>query len=422
VDKDSVCKGRFSDVSRSLIVVALAAFLLKIAIALFTYGSVDVLLFEADLTKIRRDGAAALYRDGVSTRWCGQVGQAPCPPFIHPPFVIHALEGWGLLSRMTGLPLGFWLRFTCAVADVGSLALLVLILSSPEQKRRTRIALLFFAGSPISILVSGFHGNTDPILIFLTLLSIHLLESRRPAWHAGVALGMAAAIKIVPVLLGPIAVLSLLGLHRKFQFVVGATFAFFTSSLPFLVTDPELVVTRVFGYGSSQFGSWGLSLLAVASQESTRLVWMYSAYSKYGKVISLCLVLGASLWLSSRSREAALFYRAGFLMFLFVSSIPGFGVQYLSWLVPWVVALGAWPTATYYMAGAVFMGFYYHAAAGTFPWHFANGLARSPWTNAVIGLGLICWVVVCCNTLVYARRLLARRSTLLQQRASPRLV
>src|SRR5689334_963170 len=42
----------------------------------------------------------------------------------------------------------------------------------------------------------GLHGNTDPILIFFLLLSIYLIDSQRPPWLAGAALGMAANFKL----------------------------------------------------------------------------------------------------------------------------------------------------------------------------------------------------------------------------------
>lgn len=394
------------DVPRYLAGLALAAFLLKIAIALCTYGSTDVLIFEADLAKIRQDGGAALYRDGIRTRWCGETGQRACPPFIHPPFIIHALEAWGALAHISGLPLRFWLRFTCAAADLGSLALLMRMLGTRRRDAQAWMALSLFAVSPIAILVSGFHGNTDPILIFFVLLSICLIESQRPAWLAGVALGMAMNIKILPLLLAPAALLSLPGTRRRIEFCAGGVAVFLAGSLPVLVVAPELVVTRVFGY-SSQSGPWGLSLLAVASLQSPPLAWLYDVHARYGKILSLCLVLGASLWPRPRPVRNGLFMRVGFLMFLFLSLTPGFGVQYLAWLVPWVVALGVRPTATYYLAGTVFLFAYYTAAAARFPWYLANSLEHPAWTAPVICLGLICWVVVCCIALIYVRSLRA---------------
>jgi hypothetical protein len=391
------------------VLVALAAFLLKTAIAFTTYGSTDVLIFETDVAKMRRDGGLALYRDGISTEWCGQIEQLACPPFNHPPFMIQVLGGWAFLAHVSGLPFRFWLRLTCAVADLGSLALLVRLLRRRLSEPQARVALLWFAASPIAILISGFHGNTDPILMFFMLLAIELIEGQRPAWLAGVALGVATDIKILPVLLTPAAVLSLPGTRRKLEFCVGAGAAFLVGSLPFLLMAPELVVTRVFGY-SSQFGTWGLPLLALILRENARLSWVGDLYVRHGKILSLCLVLGASLWPRPGSRRNVLFIQAGFLMFLFVSSIPGFGVQYLVWLVPWSVGLGFGPLAAYFIAGTAFLFGYYTTAAGAFPWYFANSLERSVWSGTVVGLGLICWVVVCSIAFIYARRLVAMQA------------
>src|SRR6266853_927892 len=46
----------------------------------------------------------ALYRDGISTEWCGQIEQLACPPFNHPPFMIQVLGGWAFLAHVSGLP------------------------------------------------------------------------------------------------------------------------------------------------------------------------------------------------------------------------------------------------------------------------------------------------------------------------------
>lgn len=396
-------------IARRLVLVGLVALLLKSLLAFFTFGSTDVLIFEADLDKIGKDGGVALYRDGIRTPWCGEPLR-PCPPFIHPPFVVHALQGWALLSRASGLPFRFWLRFTCALADCGSLVLLARMLISRQVDPHALPALLLFAASPIAILVSGFHGNTDPIMMCLLLLSIHLIDRRCPPWLAGVALGMATNFKLLPVLLAPVALLSLVGARRRLEFCAGAACTFLVGSLPLLAVAPVLVLTSILGY-SSQPGSWGLSLLALAIRESTGLAWISDLQARYGKIFSLGLLFVASLWLRSRSRAGALFLHAGLLMFLLVSSTPGFGVQYLAWLVPWVVELGPRPTAVLYVTGAAFVVAYYRSAAtGPFPYYAANTLAHPPWNAPVLALGLICWVSVCSITLRYARRVLTSGS------------
>jgi hypothetical protein len=384
-----------------------AAFVLKVAIASCTYGSTDALLYEADLTTIRREGPVVLYRDGITTQWCGQPGQRLCPPFIHPPFIVLALQGWGALADLSGLPLRFWLRLTCAIADVGSFALLLGHCRRQQDDPQARVALALFAISPIAILVSGFHGNTDPIMVFFMLLSVCLVEHRRPAWLAGAALGLAVSIKILPVLVAPAAMLALPTARRRVEFGAGAVAVALAGALPVLVLAPELIMTRVLGYGS-QSGPWGLSLLALVFLQSPRLDWLHDLYARYGKILGLGLVLVASWWPWPRPDRNGLFLRAGFVVSVFLSSTPGFGVQYLAWLVPWVVALGPRLTASYYLVGALFLFAYYTAGAGGFPWDLASSLERRAWTPSVLGLGLVCWVVVCLTTLGYARALRAR--------------
>jgi len=379
---------------------------MKVVVALTTHGSTDVIIFEADVTKLERDGVVALYRDGISTEWCGREGSRSCPPFNHPPFMARVLEAWAFLGQLSGLPMRFWLRLSCAIADAGSVALLARILRRHLGEARARPALLWFALSPIAVLVSGFHGNTDPIWLFLALLAIDLLEERRPVWLVGAAVGAAMSIKIVPVLLIPVVVLSLPAARHRVAFGTGLAGTFLVGSLPVLLQAPTLVGMRVFGY-SSQSGSWGLSLLSVVLEARPALAWLGEAYLRYGKGLSLALVLGASLW--PRPRLDTVFFHAGLVMLLFLSVIPGFGVQYLVWPVPWVVALGSRVTALYFTAATAFLVAYYSTAAGTFPWYLANSLARPAWTVPVILLGLACWTVVCAITLRYGRRLAAER-------------
>ena len=53
-------------------------------------------------------------------------------------------------------------------------------------------------------------------------------------------------------------------------------------------------------------------------------------------------------------------------MFVFMSLAPGFGIQYLAWLVPWVVGLGAGVTITYYLASGLFQFLVYTFWSGEF--------------------------------------------------------
>ena len=61
---------------------------------------------------------------------------------------------------------------------------------------------------PVRILVSGYHGNTDAVYAMLSLLAVYLLQDRNRPLLAGLALGLAINIKLIPVLLIPPLVLA----------------------------------------------------------------------------------------------------------------------------------------------------------------------------------------------------------------------
>jgi len=92
-------------------------------------------------------------------------------------------------------------------------------------------------------------------------------------------------------------------------------------------------------------------------------------------------------------------------VFLFLFLTPGFGMQYLAWLVPWVVALGIWPTLLFYVASSAFVILVYNDWCGGFPWYVADVLFR-PWDVRDALLGLVCWVSILAVLLIYVDRLI----------------
>jgi uncharacterized membrane protein len=164
------------------------------------------------------------------------------------------------ISEQTQIPLHVWLRVVCAIADLtGTLLILGII-------RQTRlpispVAMFLVAASPISLLISGFHGNTDPIMMSFLLLAVYLLSRGAPL-RAGAALGFAAGIKIVPLLFTPALAYSLPAKKRGI-FLAGAIGVFVAGSFPLAFDHPDLIWSHVFGY-SPQTGVWGISRLVSA--------------------------------------------------------------------------------------------------------------------------------------------------------------
>src|SRR5215831_9967642 len=100
---------------RILGALVIAAFLIKVALAATTYGTNDVQTFEAMQQKAHASKIRQLYLQGTEVRFNGELLQVS--QMNHPPFVLRLLQLWRLCQRIFGGSLGFWIRFTCAIAD-----------------------------------------------------------------------------------------------------------------------------------------------------------------------------------------------------------------------------------------------------------------------------------------------------------------
>ncbi len=167
----------------AIVCTALAAFAIKIILALRTYGTNDVYRWE-------------LF--ALGSHWLGGSVYRMAWDMNHPPSVVHFLRLIEWLTRVTGLPFPFLLRLPGILADAGSVWLAAKILGPRAAEATIRWALVMFAAAPPLILIAGFHGNTDPVLVFFLLLSVYLAEKGGVDWMAGIAFGLAVSVKVSP--------------------------------------------------------------------------------------------------------------------------------------------------------------------------------------------------------------------------------
>src|SRR5947207_1263342 len=172
---------------RVLILALGAATIIKLYLAVSTQGSLDALGFLDHLQKIRELGIGAYRVRGAFNN-----------PFNSPPAMIHMIKLWGWLADSTGLRFQFWLRLPSILADTGTFILVALFLRKLWPTRTSFGVLFALAVCPSSILISGYHGNTDSLMMFLVLLSIWLVETDRRHWLAGTVFGLALCVKVMP--------------------------------------------------------------------------------------------------------------------------------------------------------------------------------------------------------------------------------
>jgi tetratricopeptide (TPR) repeat protein len=262
-------------------------------------------------------------------------------------------------------------------------------------------ALLLLAAAPPLILISGFHGNTDAVMVFFLLLSVYLTERGRSSWASGASFGLSVSIKVVPLMFVPVMFLYL-GNHRKrFEFFAATGAVLLLGWSPFIFQDPWYILKQVFGY-KSIYGVWGLSwVLAQLWRAALRFdlligvfPWLADVLSWLGRYITLGLILLLSLWMNRSGRKPSLFSQVGIIFLVFLSLSNGFGVQYLAWLAPWVVGLGAMPTAILFTASGAFLFLVYNYWAQGFPWYLADSSVGGWWQTPLDYFQVVCWLSV----------------------------
>ena len=372
---------------RSLVIALVCTTLLKLYLALAPEGSLDTAGFLDHLHKIRALGVDAYHVRGVFDN-----------PFNSPPAMIHVIRFWGWLADTSGIPFRFWLRLPSVLSDVGSFLLVARWLTKLWPNKNHVGVLMCLVLCPTAILISGYHGNTDSVMIFLILLSIYLVET---TWIAGLLFGLALCVKAVPLAFVPAIFLYLPTWRKRFIFFGIAILIFVICSLPYLAQDPKAILSTVFGY-SSIYGKWGWTQLAVIIfPDPTYLHGRFdvqgphATFARILKLVTMVLIVGVSVWLNRAKSKPSLFIQCGLMTTILLFMAPGFGPQYLVWLVPFVVALGLRTTLLYYVtSGFLVIGQYAcEAFASCFPLVLR------------LLIGFLCWLSLVAMILAYRRAL-----------------
>jgi len=359
---------------------------LKLALALTTRGTSDVVLWSTFLEGLRQFGPLALYtRERIFEDRYTEV-------FNHPPFMVHVLHWLGSLTIATGLPFPFWLRVPAIVADIG---IVLLTWHFLRERPHAVPKLVALACAPAALMISGFHGNTDPVMIFFILLAAWCLarnedsHSLRSVLLGGLAFGMALNIKAVPLLLVPLFFFYLSTLRARFGFFAAAAAIIGAGSLPYLLVGPETIVRRILSYGSF-YGTWGLPRLF----SYLPFTWLDQFYQHDGKFVALGAVTFVAWFCNRGTTKPPLFLQCGLAFFVFLALAPGFGSQYLAWLMPWIVSVGLIGASAYYLSSGAYLCMLYGLWYNGFPGLFAGGMSMQ-WYRVTILTEFACWLVVC---------------------------
>ncbi len=373
--------------------VALAAgAALRVALALNTVGTDDVALWSHHVAQIKAHGLAESYARG--------------PYFNHPP--PSALFMYGSFEFAHWLGVNAVTPYRVLVACVGVLNVLLLVRVLAGQHWRW-LAGAIYALSPMSLTLSGQHGNLDPLVATLALLGTMTAASGR-VLATGVLIGLGAWLKLPALIAAPAlgwafqtfrqralcAAVAVAVAAGPFVWGVAATDGMPTVQFDELTqrfsleVDPQpanVFVRRVLLYRGSNLQLpeqsdawlWGWrNLLVRAVGDLDALPGDALSWMSVSPALSLASILLVSYLRRSERTRVGIGANIGVSFVLFYALVNDCATQYFSWGAPFLFCLGPWiGCASHVVLSAFVYGFYALATA--------DPLLRPPWSLERVG-------------------------------------
>jgi hypothetical protein len=381
-----------------VIVAALVAFFVKLAIAFYTLGTNDVLTFYFFGQTLAEHGLERTYQSTIL--------------FNHPPLTAYFLRA---IFHLYNLPIfqgvgivnfPFLLRLPGIVADFVVIVLLLRIKKNDPRLRLPTWALVMLALSPLSIMVSGYHGNTDPVMVMLFLFSVYFCTRGQPAL-SGLFFALSAQVKIIPLLFFPILLCFWMQRRLLLRFVIPFSVASAILWSEPLLKFPLTFAKNVLSYGST-WGIWGLSyLLRLTGRPEFSRVSFFGLGPWQTFVVTACklLIIAAVLALAWRRRKVegrGLWDSIAYGWIIFFVFSPGVCTQYLVWLAPFILLLS--PTFYTWLLGSssIFAFVFYNTISKGLPWY--QGVSTNALNKIWTPWSLLPWPILIAGLIVLWRK------------------
>jgi len=357
--------------------MVLAGMVLRLVLALVSRGTNDIVSWEDFANHIAEHGLLWMY--------------ANVPLWNHPPLMGYMVEGLRALAPALGWAFPPTFKLVPIAAD-GLSALLIfrVWLAHTGDYRAARRALLWFTLSLNAVLVSGYHGNTDPLVGALVLAACMAVE-RRHSFAGGALLAAAVNVKLIPLLLAPLLV-ARLSASEISRFAAGLALGVLPF-LPVLWLAGDGFVRNAVAYRSN-FDNWGVPLFIRATEyvggASVVGPWA-EAYVRVGPILVIAGVLAVAGYARLAQRFSTYEHAAlGLAIFLILA--PGFGVQYTAILGPVLLAVSQrWGGAWAVTSGLFLLVVYVTFSTGEFPLY---SYFDSPLRPHAAAVGFFAWTLL----------------------------
>lgn len=367
------------DGRRVVLMFALAALVVKLWLAASTFGTNDVHSW-IDFTRgLREFGLLDMY------------GHEYVTVYNHPPFtgVLLLIMNWLVEAGVSDVP--FLIRGLSSVADLVTALLVFELVRLHRSVGEATVAGVLISISPVLIVISGFHGNTDPVFVMFSLLAAYLVVRDRP-FSAGVAIGLAMSVKLVPLVVVPVLCVWLVrsGWRRLRGFAGGGLVVFVMLWVPVLLANGSAFRQDVLGYIGIPGSPWGLSQFVTWAGMAEAWGDALVGPGRFVVLLVSGLVPAALVWRRPRSFVPAV----GLSLVLFLLLSPAFGMQYLSWALAAAYLIRVVPASAYNLAASLFVLMVYRGwNGGSGPWAWDEAFA-APFNPVDERLMVLSWVAL----------------------------
>jgi hypothetical protein len=358
----------------ALVALVIVMMLIKLLVAAHTLGNNDVQAWMDFAAGVAKAGPVGVYwlhfRSGL---------------YNHPPLIGYMLQVINAATRH-GLAFPLAIRIPAITADVVTPFLVLELVRKRRPLLEAFGAAASIALSPVLFVISGFDGNTDPVFIMFSLLSVYLLVGRRAPALAGVSIAIALSVKIVPVVIAPtLLVFAVLAGWRTVLYFCLASGAFLALTWgPVVLRVWQPFRDHVLGYtgGWGGFG-WGLVQLGKWAGHPAWVTWFEGPGRFLVVLVVASLPAALVLWRPKRVVEASALALTGLL-----ALSPAGAPQYLVWAVAPAYLLSFWGATAYNLIAGCLLIEVYTRWSGGFPWYLGRA---SPLTGGEAVVALAAW-------------------------------
>lgn len=243
------------------------------------------------------------------------------------------------LSSVSNLPFQFLIKLPIILGDL-IICILIYLLVLQNDKRKAVLSSFLYAINPVSILITGFHGQFDTLAILFIIFSIYYYKSKIKL-VSPLFLSLAIALKGFPILLVPFfAYYFGRNIKDKIIFSVLTILPVLLIILPFLFVDYPSIKSGLFSYSGVTDYGW-LSIIREKVWLEKSIIFATLPFVNrlltFSKLVFLSIYGLCLFYNFKKIKNPSLPLLTALTFCLFLSLYGGISSQYLVWIVPFLI-------------------------------------------------------------------------------------